>query len=396
MRGKCLKHARLRVTSVGLIPKDGDEVGARRHVPICGNILDVRYLDAEKEGVHGDLDRQAASNGVEPRHVILHFIITHHVTAIDGRWSVGSWNAWNVEPVLATNNRDTSNGGINKLATIKRFLIRVHEARETNEIAFTKWSRWDDVVITEDGASGHGVYGSSNRHSKIDVEMMTEESWIHLGLLIHDAAVHKVPSVDKDAIGVNVAVLSTFTTVLPFTINIGAVGASRASRASVLAHVLARTRSDIEDATVWLQSVNARESIAVDAVIVTGLRGINRGLTAVPRVTVAVGVTGVANEYAITTGGKVSCVTIAIGINSCDVNVPAAIERGIAHVEAIPRRGARRNGSVKLITSIEVKSITEIVAGLRAKIILSTARIRGSSLTDSAPALVVFTTVARI
>jgi len=224
--------------------------------------------------------------------------------------------------------------------------------------------------------------------------MVAEEFGIDNGLLFHDAAVHVVALVDEETTSVNITILGAFAAVLPLLVAVGAIGLT-STGARVLAAELTCASSRVSDARMGEGAVDARQSIAVDTVIVAGLGERYVRLAAVVRKSVAVGPAGHAFEDTLTTGVKVSRVTIAVGVDGRSIDdVEARVQREVDAIEAWDVD----SGTIvaKLIKSIKAERVAEIVQCPRAEIALSGTREQLARLADSAPSVNVLAAVTRI
>jgi len=206
------------------------------------------------------------------------------------------------------------------------------------------------------------------------VEMVEEEFRIDTSFSLHDAAVHELALVNEDTIAINVSVLGTLATVLPFAVAVTAVGLGRNTTwASEVATVLTRAREGVNDTSERHTAVNTGQNIAIDAIIIASLLHGDVGLAAVLGITVAVSPSSVAHEDAVTTGIKVGGVTVAVRVNGSGIDVSGAV--GQTKEEAIVGGDIPRGTTIsELIESIEADSVTEVVEGLRAKVARGIAR----------------------
>jgi hypothetical protein len=111
------------------------------------------------------------------------------------------------------------------------------------------------------------------------MEMVAEEFRVHFGFRIHDRAIHVSSQVHEKACTIEITVQGALATILPLAIDVGTVGCARASGTSELATVLTRTSRNICNASST--TVNAREHLAINALLVASSEERNGSLTTI-------------------------------------------------------------------------------------------------------------------
>lgn len=229
-------------------------------------------------------------------------------------------------------------------------------------MALTEGSTSNEIVVAEDGTSRESIDRGRNRDAEVDVEVVTEELGIELGLRIHDSAVHEVTLVDEDAVQVDVAVEGALATGLPHAVEVGAVRGTSATGASKLAPELIGASSDVSNATPGggRSAVGTGEDVAVDAVGVASLGKRDVGLATGLRASVAVSPAGQADKDAVTTGLKVSGVAVAVGDNSGNVDVVEG-SGGRASTESVAIESREVATTIAKLTKEVEAEIIEVV-----------------------------------
>jgi len=277
-------------------------------------------------------------------------------------------------PVTTIEARVIVRNGNASLATISGDTVRVDEAVNAHERANAGTSIGDasasNTVVAEDGARRQ-IAANRRRHGlgQVNVQMMAEQPRVLHRLGLHDRAIHKATFVHENAVLVDIPVRGDLAAILPLAIDIDAVNwGVNSARASEVAAIATRA-GNIDDARgrVSGRAINARESLAVNAIIIAGNELSNVGFAAVAGISVAIGSVGDTVEDAVTAGLNVSGITVAVRNQVGNVNV---VQQGVlVEIVALNSRG-EGSGEVqeKAIAGVRARSGIEIEASVVAEV----------------------------